>query len=147
MTALSGAAAGFHDALALDVALYTIVAGCAAFVCATSVSILTGLGPRSMKEMKRTDMFHGNNSYMMVAPFVSAWLLLLLRFTVVSPKSVDWSVERGAAFGLMVWLTTSAHGIWMDFTTFKMGPDLLVNWWMCSAIMATVTGATIGYFF
>ena len=138
------------QSISLDVGRYVATSGVVSLIAAILLSVLVGGAAR--KEMKYSGIFRSEKDAIFLypitlAPFVQAWLLAFLRFGVVSPSSVDWTIAHGISFAFVVWLTNAFHGIFLDLTTFKMTPAVAINWWLGSLTMALVNGAMLGYFF
>ena len=80
----------------------------------------------------------------LLAPTVQAALTRGLAVTFFGPSVASaWSREEGARFALTLWAATSAHGIWLDFTTFQISPRILVSWLVGSAVSASIAGALL----
>ena len=147
---LRGAA---QQAFARDVAAYVAVSGIASFAACIVVNALAyALGSTARKEMQLSGHFRSVNDPLFLypvtgAPFAIAFALAFLRFAVSDPKTVDWTVDHGVAFGLAAWLAGAFHGVILDYTTFKMSSAVLLNFWLGSVTLAVVNGALLGYFF
>ncbi len=82
----------------------------------------------------------------LLSSFVSAFLLLLLSYACFGEGVVRaWSGQEGAAFSLIVWLCTSCHGIFLDFTTMRLPFAVTLLFWMGSVASAAANGWVMGY--
>jgi len=80
----------------------------------------------------------------LLAPAVQAALTRALAVGLFgAPAAARWSHEAGARFAVGVWAATSAHGIWLDFTTFRLPPSVAVRFLAGSLAGAAITGALL----
>ena len=79
-----------------------------------------------------------------IAPIVSALLTRALAIGLFSaPVVAAWSRADGARFALALWAATSAHGIVLDYTVFRISPRILAMFLVGSCVGAACTGALL----
>jgi hypothetical protein len=82
--------------------------------------------------------------YPLLSPIVTALLTRALAVGLFSaPAVAAWSRADGARFALALWSATSAHGIWLDYTVFRISPRILVMFLVSSCVGAACTGALL----
>ena len=80
----------------------------------------------------------------LLAPTVQAALTRALAVGLFgAPAVAAWTREEGARFTVGLWAATSAHGIWLDFTTFRISPRILTRFLLGSLTTAAITGALL----
>jgi hypothetical protein len=80
----------------------------------------------------------------LLAPAVQAALTRALAVGLFGAPSVAaWTRGEGARFAIGLWAATTAHGIWLDFTTFRISPRMLARFLLGSLVTAAITGALL----
>ena len=135
--------------------------GLAAFLCANAAAHLASLAMQhylvavplgadaAMAAGAKAGLFRDFSDplslyFPLLAPVVQAALTRALAVGLFGAPAVSaWSHEAGARFAVGVWAATSAHGIWLDFTTFRLSPRVLVRFLVGSLAGAALTGALL----
>ena len=81
----------------------------------------------------------------LAAPFVSAALTLFLAVGCFGEPAVRaWDLAAAARFAGGLWLASAGHGIWLDYTVYRVSWRIPANFWCGSlaAAMATAVALT-----
>jgi len=83
-----------------------------------------------------------------LSPVVHTTLQLFLSNSLFGEESVKgWGSIEAVAFSVLVWFCTSFHGIWLDYTTFRISETVLISFLLGSLVTAVVTGYCVGSFY
>lgn len=84
-------------------------------------------------------------SMFLTLPLFSSLCLAGLREFVKYPLSSSEPMA-GVKFGLAVWATTSLHGIFIDYQTFKISFNVPCLFWVSSGLSSATTGYLLAHF-
>ena len=82
--------------------------------------------------------------FFLCAPTVQALATYTLASSFFGANTVaGWSDEEAVRFTVSLWAATSAHGILLDYTTFRISPRILVHFWVGSLTTAAIIGVAM----
>ena len=120
-------------------------------ICSILLNVLVFEPCGITKELSNENLFRPLKEMLyhpFVSPLVHSTLFLLLSNAVFGESVVrSWSVAAAIQFSALVWACTSLHGIWLDYTTFKISAKVFVCFLVGSFVSSLVTGYCLASFY
>jgi hypothetical protein len=86
--------------------------------------------------------------YPFLFPLVHSVLMLALALALYGDSPVrGWGYSEGVRFSLTVWGCTSLHGIFLDFSTFRISPKVFLSFALGSFVNTLIVGYCLGSFY
>lgn len=134
-----------------SILLSAFLGGIMHFVLSVPLHYLVGVPLGAHAELGSSPTFRSMKDPLMlypvlIAPFVSSLLCNLLARGLFGAAAVAaWSLSDALRFALALWACSAFHGIFMDWTVFRISWRVVVHWWGGSLVGAFATACAMHY--
>ena len=143
------AAAGLAALLQPRALTYVVASGELQVAASLALHFVVARPLGANKELESSPTFRPLTSAIMLypplaAPFVSSALTLFFAVGCFGPAAVSaWGVPEAARFAVGLWLVSACHGIWLDYTVYRISWRMLANFWCGSFTTAIVSASAL----